>query len=320
MQKTNQVILIIVGFFVIYLISKDTTNVPQQAVGDTCPSISDFTSCRVATDTDLLMAASNWLEGGDNPPPADVTCTNSDTNWNCGEYSTCSGLFYTRECCRYNSGMGSIVEATEYYYCDESDKFYNDPFSGSSYGTVRIYLATPQSIGWSQQDLNNFASAMDSWFSEATYGMFNNVEFVTEANADFSNPGVSHSRFGTDIKVAFHISDVYPTSGRTFFRQFSSGINWLMSSASFHSIYVPWGWTTIPSTHIYDGTGCFARSNSGGYIDLCKTTAHELGHAMFGCRDYDGDIMRPLLGLNDNNHYSPICLERVKYYIPQLVS
>jgi hypothetical protein len=253
-----------------------------------------------------------------NPTNYEVTCTTSDTDWKCGSYSSCSGLFYTRKCCSYHYAVGNM----QAYMADLTQKFYcSTPVQpkGSSTGQIYVYLASVNSLDSSQ--LNRFSQAFRQYLYTASSGILDNVNFALDANADYNNPRIAQSSLGTQVKATLYLSDDCNVAINTNLNhQFNSNINWLFSIfnlfsvANFHASYPV---ACSNAGRDLSSDGCW--DNSGTH-NICFEAAHELAHTLFGCEDYDGDIMRSTPDMTDNTHYPPICLERIKSYMPQIVA
>jgi len=249
-----------------------------------------------------------------------LTCTESDTTYKCGELSECKGIFKEKPCCIYTPGAGmftsSIHTDIEYFYCDESNQKWNNPEKASKYGQIYIYLASTTSSGIDSAELTKFASSFKNYLYEASFGYLDNINFVLEPYANEVNPNIDHSQIGNKIKVAYYLIQGSPSiQTSNFWESYNSNINWIFSAAYMKAQF-PLAWTTIVQGDL-SSDGCW---ELGGSHDICKESAHELAHAFFACDDYSGDIMRPLPDLPMTNHYPPKCLELIKSYMPQLVA
>lgn len=182
---------------------------------------------------------------------------------------------------------------------------------------IYVYLATTEGAGWTQAQLDGFANNLKDYMYTASYGALD-MEFITEINADQSNPNIDHSLIGNQIKGIYYLSKTYPTESINWInsQNFNANINWLFSSAAYHAP-MPNGWTTLVGTYT---SGCNEIIDANTIHDLCKESAHELGHTLFACLDNSGDIMRPTTQYPYTGHYPPDCIDKINYYIPQLTT
>ena len=192
------------------------------------------------------------------------------------------------------------------------------PKKASGYGQMYIYLASTKDSGISSAELTKFASSLKKYMNEASYGYLDNINFILESNANENNPKVTKSQIGTKIKGAYYLAKSYPTNAENFWENYDAKIPWFLSSALYKAPF-PFAWTTIVSGNL-DSTGCIEILSPGSTHNLCRETAHELAHSMFACDDNTGDIMRPTPEFPYTGHFPPVCITKIKKYIPNLVS
>ncbi len=189
----------------------------------------------------------------------------------------------------------------------------------SSTGQVYVYLGATSDSNFTQEELDRFVVSFKKYINQASYGYLDNINFITEANANQNNPRVNVFEIGSKIKGAYYFSKEYPIDAQNFWLSKNSNISWIFSSALMKSNF-PFAWTTIISGDLDKG-GCSETFNFSTH-DLCRETAHELAHAIFACDDNTGDIMRCTTEYPCTypGHFPPACLNLIKSYMPQLVS
>lgn len=187
---------------------------------------------------------------------------------------------------------------------------------------IYIHLISSPSSNFNYDKLLTFSNDWKKYLNESTYGTLNNVEFIMDAQpSSYPNPGVNDSEFGTKIKATYFIASAEePIPSFNYYINYNSNINWTFSFASFKFQY-PIGYTQIYSDGTYSNCDVIKRidSSTTSTIPMCRTSSHELFHALFMCEDYEGNIMRPIEGLTDMDHVPPICLQKIKYYLPQIL-
>lgn len=193
----------------------------------------------------------------------------------------------------------------------------NNNFKGSDYGQIYIYVISTPDTGLNEQKLTIFTDNWKEYLKQASYGVLDNVNFIIEIrNSNISNLKVPESEIGTKVKGLYVFSKSYPQEiFASFYENYNSNINWsfpLFSSAAIKSNF-PVAWTTWDIDGNYYAGGCYEQNKH-----LCTESSHELFHALFDCNEGEGNIMGFKDNLKDYNHAPPICLEKIKYYIPQL--
>lgn len=190
----------------------------------------------------------------------------------------------------------------------------------SSVGQVYIYLATTPDSGMTQVELDRFIISFKNYLYQASYGYLNNINFITELNANSTNPNINKSLIGTKIKGTHYLTANFDSTSMVYWRDnYNANIKWTFSAAIWHSRF-PWSFTTYNGRLTPDGCAQLFLGGSSG--DVCRETAHELAHAIFACDDDTGDIMRCTneYPCTYPGHFPPVCLNLMKDYMPQLVA